>query len=244
MGRLRRFAPAVGVALVASSADAGVFRVRDAVGGSSTPGVLDAFYLTGTQSSPSGTNFSSPLVNLPVGTFDFEIDPTGTGMSYAQFRTYCLEPTQALSFHDNPTDDQGAVYTTAALTTAAPTLTALEASRLEILWANAFADSMTSSVKAGAFQMIIWELVRDDNFDLTAGLTRLSTTNAQSIAITAQANAWWTLIVNGTWTDSTPLLALNSDFSQDLLLPAPAPGAGVLGLMGAAAFGSRRRRSA
>ncbi len=243
MGRLWRMAPAVGVAVFASSAQAGMYRVRDAVGGSSTPGVNFAYYLTGTQSSPSGTNFGSPLVNLPMGTFDLEIDPTGTGMSYEQFRTYCLEPTQTLSFEDNPDDDQGALYSTGTLTDTHPGLTALEASRLEILWANAYADSMTSSVKAGAFQIIIWELIRDNDFNLTSGLTRLSTTNAQSIAITAQANAWWAQITGGGWTDSTPLMALTSADSQDLILPVPAPGAAMLGMMGAAMLGSRRRRS-
>jgi len=179
-----------------------------------------------------------------MGTFDFEIDFTGSGSSYEQFRTYCLEPTQELIFHDNPTDDQGALYSTDTLTNSEPGLTATEASRIEILWANAYADSMTSNIKAGAFQIIIWELIRDDSFDLNAGLTRLSTTNATSIAITAQANAWWSNIVGGTWTDSQPLMALTSENSQNLILPVPTPGAVALGSIGLVAFGTRRRRSA
>lgn len=243
MVRLWGVAPLALVAVIASSAEAGVYKVRDAVGGESVPGRLDAFYLAGTGSSPSGTNFGSPLVNLPMGTFDFEIDFTGSGSSFEQFRTYCLEPTQELSFHDNPTDDEGALYGTDTLMSSAPGMTALEASRIEILWANAFSDSMTSNIKAGAFQIIIWELIRDNTFDLNAGLTRLSTSNATSIAITAQANMWWANIIGGTWTDSQPLLALTSPDSQDLIIPVPTPGAVVLGAMGVMAAGSRRRRS-
>lgn len=243
MGRLWGIAPLLGVAVIASSAQAGIYRVRDAVGGENVLGQSDAFYLVGTGISPSGTVFGSPLVNLPMGTLDFEIDYTGTGLNFQQFRTYCLEPTQEIEFDDNPPDTNGVEYAPQALTTT-PGLSALEASRLEILWANAFADSQTSNVKAGAFQIIIWELVRDDDFNLTAGLTRLSTTNALSMQITAQANTWWNNIIGGTWTNSTPLMALTSPSSQDLIVPVPTPGAAALGVVGLAMFGIRRRRSA
>lgn len=244
MKRLRGFAPLVGVALAASSAQAGTFLVRDAIGGEGVLGQSDAFYLTGTAISPSGTVFGSPLVNLPMGTFDFEIDFTGTGSSFESFRTYCAEPTQEIDFDDNPPDTMGHAYTLEPIGNLAG-LTATEIERLSILYANAFGDAQTSNIKAGAFQIIIWELVRDDDFNVTSGLTRLSTTNALSMQITAQANAWWDNIIDGVWTKTTTLGLLASPDSQDLIIDlAPTPGAAVVGGLGVMMFSARRRRSA
>lgn len=242
MSRHWGIAPLVGVALVASSARAGTFLVRDAIGGEGVLGQSDAFYLTGTAISPSGTVFGSPLVNLPMGTFDFEIDFTGTGTSFESFRSYCAEPTQEIDFNDNPPDTMGHEYTLEPMSNLAG-LTPTEIAQMSILYANAFGDSQTSNIKAGAFQIIIWELVRDDSFNLTSGLTRLSTTNALSIQITAQATEWWDNITGGMWTDTTTLGLLASPDSQDLIIDlAPTPGAAVVGGMGAMLFGTRRRR--
>jgi hypothetical protein len=119
---------------------------------------------------------------------------------------------------------------------------------IELLWANAFQDSLGSPVRAAAFQFMIWELVADVNaglnFNLSGGSVR--TNNA---AVVSQINAWNAAL--STWTRTADLQILDGRGAnkQSLFVegtagvPEPSTyaliGCGLMGLVWA-----RRRRAA
>ncbi len=188
-----------GVALSANLALGGTILVRDAPGGEDYAGNQPGNYLTGTGGGLFGTPTGGPFEGLAVGTYDLETD---SGAGFQSLRTYCLEATQFLAVGTQPTILFGQPYNEAPLSSIAG-LTATEAGYLEVLWANAFADSQTSHDKAAAFQSIIWELVGDNSFNLTQGAFRFDA--AADPGAAAIANTWYANIVNHTWTSSTPL---------------------------------------
>ncbi len=187
--------------------------VRDAPGGEDYAGNSPGNYLAGTGGGLYGTVTGGPFIGLAVGTYDLEAD---YGSGYQSLRTYCLEATQYLAVGTQPTITFGQPYSMAPLTSVTG-ISTTEATYLEILWANAFADSQTGADKAAAFQMIVWEFQRDNTFDLAHGTFRLDVvSDAVPVAI---ADGWYGNITNHTWTSHTPLAALVSPHSQDLLVP-------------------------
>jgi hypothetical protein len=68
--------------------------------------------------------------------------------------------------------------------------------------------------------------VRDSVFNFSQGNFKFDT--ADSAPAVAIANAWNSNIVNQVWTKSTPLEALVSAHSQDILRPIPEPASWAL----------------
>lgn len=232
-----------GLAVIAwspSELAAQTVQVRDAVGGENEVGAPDGFYLTGTGSIISGTNAIDEFFrDLHIGTLDLQLD-FGLGGGWEDFLTYCLELNQQIGFGINTEDN--AVGLPYQLTTLGSFggMTAADQIALEILWANAFADSTTSRVKAAAFQSLAWELVNDGSVDLEAGNFMLDGSDPHTFSVLAQANAWYDNIENGTWTTRTELMLLTHPDSQDLLIPIPEPATLSLLLLGAGVALRRR----
>jgi hypothetical protein len=230
---------AVAAGLFAPPAFAQLVQVRDAVGGESENGNPPGFYLTGTGALTRSTNGLDEFFrDIATGTFDLEYD-LGLGAGWQELLTYCLEITQQIGFGVNTEDNAvGLPYELEPLT-AFPGLTGADQIALEILWSNAHADSMTSPVKAAAFQALTWELVIDGSVDLLSGGFILDD-DPHAAAVLAQANAWYDNIENGTWTTRTELMLLSHPDSQDLIIPIPEPATLSLLLIGAGAVLRRK----
>jgi PEP-CTERM motif-containing protein len=217
-------------------------QLRDAVTGENEDGVPPGFFLTGTGSIISATNGTDEFFReLHTGTYDFEID-RNMGAGWEAFLTYCLELNQQIGFGVHTPDNTavGLPYQVTSLSSY-PGFTSADENALETLWANAFADSTTSRVKAAAFQSIAWELANDSSVDFLSGNYKLDTSDPHTADVLAQANAWYTNIQNGTWTSHTDLLLLTNPDSQDFLIPVPEPATLSMLLLGCGALLRRRR---
>lgn len=247
---------AIAMAAAAGTCFATDVQVRDAPGGMTVtnPASTEGLFLqpTGarlharTQIAPAFKDFAS-------GTFAFERRVAGSSDPWVAFKTYCFEPDVGISFAAFPGNTTGVTYKQATVL-AQPGITPAEATQLEILWKNAFADSMTSNLKAAAFQSIVWELgSTDGSYDLSAGNFQImvgteGTINLDEAAVKAQADAWYANI--GTvWTEGTLLDILISPNSQNLIVERPPdtliplPTAGLMASVGLIGLASRRRRT-
>ncbi len=228
----------VGLFVSVVTAEATTVQLRDAVGGESATGEPGWYFLTGTGSITSGTIDNGSFGDLRGGTYSFEAD---YGMGWESLLTYCLEPDAQIGFGVNTGSAVGLPYELTTLDQFAG-LTATDEDYIEILWANAFAESQTSREKAAAFQMIVWELVRDGGFDFSAGTFQLNGNDAFTAGVIAQAQQWVGNIDGGQWTSRTDLQLLSHPDSQDYLTPVPEPATVSLLLLGAGAMVWRKRR--
>jgi len=224
---------------VGASTQAALVQIRDAPGGENANGSPNGPLLAGTGSNVSGTTTNGSDGPMYMGTWDLEAD---FGGGFTPLITYCIEPNQDISFGFHPDDLVGATYNTDTLVNAG--FTATEAGYVGILWANAFADSLTSAVKSAAFQSILWEFTEDDSIDLLSGNFRLNAMSSPADQVKALAQGWIDNIIGGTWTTSVELIALTNSESQDYLAPViPAPGAmALLALAGVVGHSRGRRR--
>jgi len=213
-------------------------QIRDAVGGESATGEPGWYFLTGTGSISSGTFNNGSFGDLRGGTYAFDAD---YGAGWVPLRTYCLQPDEGIGFGMN---NGGAVGIPYELTTLdqCPGLTPADQNLIETLWANAFTDSQTSREKAAAFQMIVWEAVRDGNVNLTADSFRLNGGDPFTAGVLAQTQQWVNNIEGGEWTSRIPLMLLTNPTSQDFLTPVPEPATISLLVLGGAAAVLRRRK--
>lgn len=206
-------------------------QVRDAAGGESfgfTPGL----FLVGTAGVEEASLFGGSVEQVFTGTFDFEAD---YGNGFTPLVTYCLEVDQDVRFQPHPDDVTGVTYKMSDLS--GHGLSASEQTQLGLLWTHAYADSLTNSVLSAAFQSVIWDLVVDDSLDLLQGDFALNPGDAFTQQVVAAAGPWIDALSQGTWSNPTPLMALNHPSSQDLLTTVPEPA--TLSLL---ALGLLRRR--
>ena len=233
--------PAIFCAALNSTSHASLVQVRDAPGGTDPFGAPDGYLLAGTGSPINGTVNGGAFQTLGVGAFGLEAN---WGSGFQPLITYCIEPTSSISFGLNPADLVGAPYQTAALTDAG--FTAQEAAWLGILWAYAYALSLTSPLYAAAFQAVIWEFKQDDPVhSFTSGNFDLDFNQAYTLDVINTAEGWLNNILGGTWTDSVALIALTSADSQDFITtPVPAPGAATALLVGLGLMRRARTRRA
>lgn len=222
---------------VSASVHADLVQVRDAVGGEYANGFPGGPLVVGTGSESFGQAGGNAWGPKYVGTFDLEAN---YGSGFQSFRSYCIEPDQDITFDVNPPDSIGVTYATDSLLNHG--FTAGEEHILEVLWANAFALSMTSQANAAAFQWFVWELTEDNSFDLLNGNTVMATIVPSVQNEYNIAQGWYNNIIGGTWTSTVDLQALTNPDSQDFIAPViPAPGAGLAMVLGLAGMGRRRR---
>ena len=142
----------------------------------------------------------------------------GTCLSKATgVHTFCIEPDQ---------DVTTAVvnYTVSDLTggskcsTKGP-LTTNQANAIRELWGRFHSGVTTDGVKGAAFQMAIWELVCDNDRNLSTGTFSVDNTTATDIAVKAQAQCMLNAITG--CGPKANLLALTSPTDQDQIFEIP-----------------------
>lgn len=169
--------------------------IRDAPGGVNSAGNPPGIFLTGAVRSGVGSINSW---NGGAGAFDFELSMDGPSGFYFSLLTYCGDPSRSLTV--GPVGGLGGEFSINTMTDIGYSSRTINA--IQLLWANAFADSQTSATKASAFQFLIWEYIADSTFDLGAGIVRVTDSDVQN-----QVNAWNTNL--GTWTTRANLLMLD-----------------------------------
>lgn len=228
-----------------ASIPVGGVRVRDAVGGVDQRKIEPGFYLEGTVGAPMGTPSDGYIRRFVTGVYDFEAD---AGSGFVPLRTYGYYPFAPIGFGLNPTDDAGLLFDQISLRDDASIpgqdgrsgIAPADQALLECLWFNAYSDSLTSRVKAAAFQVMIYEIVWDRKIDFHTGNVRLAMGDEFTNQVLDQLDVY-AAGLRFTWTGRTPLTALTNDCSAPLLYPVPTPGSLAL-LMGAGTLMARRRR--
>jgi len=166
---------------------------------------------------------------------------TRTGGTYAgdgaqgDYLTFCIELTEHISGGSTYTYD---VVAPEDAPNALGGMGIADADRLARLWGTHFDAGFTSS-EAAAFQLAVWNIVHDDDLDVTSGMFSVSNTDSY----VSLANSFLADAENGGPREA--LLAKTADGAQDHLFAVPAPGSIALaGVAGLFAAGGRRRRHA
>ncbi len=177
---------------------------------------------------------------VPAGTFSLEMSFNNPNGPYVSFLTYCADPFLPLKVSDPGTS--GGAFTLKSLSDFGYNANVVSA--VDLLWANAYADSLTSAVKAAAFQTLIWEYVGDVNagklFNL--GGDAIQTNNS---AVATQAAIWKGALAN--WTVKSNIMILDGAAAgkQSLLYDAgssvPEPGTYAMIAAGLSALALRRK---
>ncbi len=224
-------------AVACADASGSFVRVRDAEGGESSLGSPGGYYLEGTGSLARAALDGSPR-HAAMGVFDFELSYGGT---WEELLTFCTEPDIEIGFDEWPGDPDGFLYESVPL--ASGGFSDADALVLETLWANAYTLTLGDRTAAGAFQTIVWELIRDTEIDFTSGSFALIETHPDTGAFGALARTWLDNIESGAWSGRVALHVLTTPFSQNLLMPKrflPAPGTPAV--VGCIAVVWRRKR--
>jgi len=232
--------PALMILLTTVTATAApLVQVRDAPGGYYPNGQGNGFYLKDTPAVTRVSINASPSFIEYTGAFDFEID-LFDGSGFAPLVTYCIQPDQGIAFGKHPHDLVGATYEIRDLASGGSAL-AMNADRLQRLWANALDASLQDAVHASAFQFLLWEFVQDEEVDLLAGQFMVDPDDPHSAEALIIAQQWLDLLESETWVEREKnLVLLHSETSQNLLFVVPGPS--ILVLFAMAVLGFRRRR--
>ncbi|MCK4871782.1 MAG: thioester domain-containing protein [Phycisphaerales bacterium] len=172
-----------------------------------------------------------------VGMLNLERRQAGTRGPWQALPTYCIQPDQYLALP--------ATYRVESLADVVASPDAIG-----LLWAAKYQDTVPTddeadtSMKAAAFQTMVWEFTKDGSFDLSSGDFALDLSHGHTSAIAALATSWFAQMSR--WTETASLAALTSDVSQNQLAVLPAPGSSTLGLAGlftgmGVTFSRRRR---
>jgi hypothetical protein len=204
--------------------------VKDAAGG-------DGVFATGLKTYGLG---KVDGYKANAGAFSMQIsfnDPNG---AYMPLLTYCGDP--FLYLNPAPADQPGNAYQITSLEGFGLNTTAANA--LQLLWGNAFQESLQNRTNAAAFQFLIWEYVADVNqsrpFNLNDGRIRVTDSAVQQRMI-----SWNNQIA--TWTQRANLIVLDGRAGnrQSLFAVAsevPEPSTYALMAFGFAALAWQQRR--
>jgi hypothetical protein len=173
--------------------------------GVSSLGAPGGMFVSGSQSRPDGTLSGGSLGDIPTGVYDLQTSPTNSD-PWTDLLTFCLQPQQDANLP--------ALYETGGLD-GYQNLDSTDVDWIEELWAAQFNNTLNDAANAAAFQFIIWELVADTTFNLSAGNIQLKNTEPAY----AVATAWLAALQGGQWTEKTSLQGLFSETSQDYLIP-------------------------
>ncbi len=154
-----------------------------------------------------------------AGTLDFELSLTSPSTDFFSLLTYCIDPVRTLAV--GPSGGNGTSFTLMSMLdyftmyTPAVSSATTTTSNIQKLWANAFADSTTTSTKAAAFQFLLWEYIADSaTFNLDSGVVKVT-----DAAVKAQAIAWNSAMAN--WTSSANLSVLSGYNTKQSFIYAP-----------------------
>lgn len=186
---------------------------------------------------------TSPAKNGNVNTVKFEwtrTDNAGAGIDSTIptiFNTYCIDIAQNVTANTN--------YTFNVVSTVVHGFTSNQTLMLSRLWGSKFADVNTADESA-AFQVAVWEIVYDTNFNLNSGPFKVNS----NTTVRNMAQGWLNSITDGNFVANGALptiSVLQSPTAQDQItvLPGnnvPAAGSGVLALAGLGLLGKRRNR--
>lgn len=213
---MNRLAFGMGVAMLAGVASATTIQAR-------LDSVSPEFHMN--VSSDSGATWRT----LYSGVNNFTVmggDPTELAPT---FKAFCIDLGQTIGFGGTYT------YTTGAIDDApipgAP-MGAAKGDLLRELWGRHFLG-INSNVRASAFQIVVWEIVFDTGLDFTSGAVRV--TGDAGVLSTAQG---YLSSLNGNVWAFAPVYALNSQSTQDMLVPTP----GAIALLGLGGLAATRRR--
>ena len=175
------------------------------------------------------------------------------------FLTYCVEITQDVMLTSPATSY---AFYTGSINTAptpgdqvpgGPGMGLAKSVLIQELWARHNAD-ITDATSGAAFQVAIWDIVYDADFNLGAGNFKAS----GNLNVTNLASTWLTDVnTNGSAYTTPNLIALKSDTAQDQITlgpppvfgppsetPLPSAAAGAVALLGGAMLTRSRRRGA
>lgn len=214
-----------------------------AFAGASQAGYLT---LTGkfTDSLAKSVNIDAPagLIDGNVNTVQFHwtrTDHAGAGVDKSvpiTFDTYCVDLKQTVK--------KGDTYTYDVIPLASAGFTATQVSLLGTLWAENESKVKTATDSA-AFQVAIWEILYDTNYNVSTGNFKL---NSPLSVRTASAAMLSSAVADRGKSTPANLVVLRSDCAQDQLcqLPPsiPTPGSAVLGAAGLLMAMPRRRKQA
>ena len=195
--------------------------------------------------------YGSTTKNVFAGQLNFRLS-NGTGAASAlngDWVTFCTDLAQGT----NSTNRSFDVVPLAQVPNGGP-MGGMKAAAIMDLYTFANGQQLAANANqdlAAAFQIAVWEIVRD--YDFTQGSSSLSLAsgdfkatgkngNTLSSAIAGHVSSLFASI--GSSTGSSSLLGLRNGSSQDQVLPVPAPGPAVLAAAAGLLALPRRRRAA
>lgn len=217
MKLIKSIAVATGMLVAASAANAGTINVSY-----QGPGPFGVPNL----SKPVSVDYQQGHVIGTIQSGPFRL--TGS-KGFGDFMAFCVELTQSMknkqSYYLWDNSYYGATVDAA----------------VEKLFNFAFGD-VTNATKGAAFQVALWEIISDNNYDLSAGQFKVTGTSA-SVLSTAQ---YYLDNLASATTGAYKMIYMDSETSQDLVTvaPVPVPAAGGMLLLGLGGLAAARRRKA
>lgn len=183
-------------------------------------------------------NINSPVLNGDVNTVLFNWtrqDSPGPGVNStiaSTFNSYCIDLAQNVQANTN--------FTFSVKTPAEHGFTANQETMLRRLFADRL-PMVNSANSSAAFQIAVWEIIHDGDFNLGAGTFRVTGTSAP----VATASEWLTEVAAPSYFTENwlpELAVLHSSSAQDQITIVPAPATGALAALGLVGLVARRRR--